>query len=1091
MRRLPGQAIRLTGRVLHRLVTLLLFVALGGTVLLAGLAWRLSEGPVELPWLAQRMQEAANADAGAVRVSIGRAELTWEGFRLGVDRPLDVRLRDVAVTDPSRGHSVIVPQVDVSLALGGLLLGRIQPRALEIDSPRLVLLRTRAGEVRLDFAGTGEAGTSEAGTGEAGTDEAGADAVAETGPSALGALIAELARPPAAIGSWDRLGRFSQLRRVRIRNSTLTVIDQQLAVLWRAQVPEIDLRRQAHGGVEGAGSVNLAMGAEHASVRVSGSLSAGDGSIALSARLSDLSPAALARQTGTLEPLEALDTRMAGTLNLEIGPHQVLRRLAVDLHAGPGKVKIGPDVVLIAGADLVAEGTDRDLALKTFSLRLLANEGGPVSTVNGRGTLRRDAGRVRSVLSVAVDHVAFADLPRLWPRAIARPAHDWITENITAGIVRDGHAEVAIDANDNLSDVALASATGSLLGEGVTVHWLRPVPPIDHGTVRLNILDADTFEILVSSGRQSLDTGHESGLMVKSGRMRISGITQKDQVATIEAEIGGPVADAVTLLRNKRLHLFDRLQFELNDPGGQLSGTLAVTLPLEEKLQIEDVPIQAKLHLQDAHFAGLVAGRNLDHGNVEIVASIEGMKLTGQAEVAGIPTQIEAEMNFRSGPPGQVVRRIVATGRATARQLAAAGLDAGEALDGNLALKAVVTDRRDGSGEILVDADLIGAGLLIEPIGWHKPAGQAAAGQARLKLRRGRLVGIDDITLDGRAQGADALLLRAKSVFAEGRIAGLTIDRAILGRTSGHGIVRFPPAAGPIQMSFEGASLDLSPVLSSKPAAEGRREPNQTKPAPAWLLDARFDQAVMANDITVSALTAHAESDGQILRALHVEARTEAIETGKNGRFRLDIAVPAGSRVRHLSAAAENAGELLRSVDVMKTMQGGRLSVNGTYDDTLADHPLSGSAEIDDFRIQGAPALGRLLQAMTLYGLVDVMQGPGLGFGRLVAPFRLTRDALVLSEARAFSSSLGITVKGRIDLAHDRLDLEGTIVPAYFFNSLLGNLPLVGKLFSPEEGGGLFAARYSIRGKTNDPEVVVNPLSALTPGFLRGVFGIF
>ena len=56
-----------------------------------------------------------------------------------------------------------------------------------------------------------------------------------------------------------------------------------------------------------------------------------------------------------------------------------------------------------------------------------------------------------------------------------------------------------------------------------------------------------------------------------------------------------------------------------------------------------------------------------------------------------------------------------------------------------------------------------------------------------------------------------------------------------------------------------------------------------------------------------------------------------------------------------------------------------------------------GSAEIEDFRIRDAPPLAKLLQAMTLYGLVEVMQGPGLGFSRLIAPFRLTDDALELT----------------------------------------------------------------------------------------------
>ena len=96
-----------------------------------------------------------------------------------------------------------------------------------------------------------------------------------------------------------------------------------------------------------------------------------------------------------------------------------------------------------------------------------------------------------------------------------------------------------------------------------------------------------------------------------------------------------------------------------------------------------------------------------------------------------------------------------------------------------------------------------------------------------------------------------------------------------------------------------------------------------------------------------------------------------------------------------------------------------------------------------------------------------------------------------LRDARAFSSSLGMTAKGRLDLARNTVDMEGTIVPAYFFNSLLWHIPLLGKLFSPEKGGGVFAATYTLRGGLDNPRVAVNPLAALTPGFLRGVFGLF
>ena len=132
-----------------------------------------------------------------------------------------------------------------------------------------------------------------------------------------------------------------------------------------------------------------------------------------------------------------------------------------------------------------------------------------------------------------------------------------------------------------------------------------------------------------------------------------------------------------------------------------------------------------------------------------------------------------------------------------------------------------------------------------------------------------------------------------------------------------------------------------------------------------------------------------------------------------------------------------------------RSVQGGRLSVQAQYDDAQPDRPLVGTANIEQFRIRDAPAFGKLLQAMTLYGLVEVVQGPGLGFTRLVAPFRLTDSALELTDARAFSQSLGLTAKGRLDLDAQTIDLQGTIVPAYFFNTLLGQHPAGGQAVQP------------------------------------------
>ena len=37
----------------------------------------------------------------------------------------------------------------------------------------------------------------------------------------------------------------------------------------------------------------------------------------------------------------------------------------------------------------------------------------------------------------------------------------------------------------------------------------------------------------------------------------------------------------------------------------------------------------------------------------------------------------------------------------------------------------------------------------------------------------------------------------------------------------------------------------------------------------------------------------------------------------------------------------------------------------------------------------------------------------------------------------------------------------------------------------------VFAATYEIDGHFSDPDVLVNPLAALTPGFLRNLFNVF
>ena len=1070
MRRLTGQAAGHAARLLHFIVGLVMLGTVATAVAVAALAWRLSQGPLSVPWLAHRLEAAANAQGGPTRLVIGSAAVAWEGFRRGIDMPLDIRLTDVAATDASGAPVADVPRAEVSLSPGELLVGRLRPRAVEIEHARLRLLRAVDGSISLDLGSLAET-----------DDSLSPDAAEPAGPGLLPGLITELARPAGTDRGEMRRSLIGQLRRVQVHDTSIVVIDHQLHATWRVPQLDLELTRLSRGGSAGGGEAQLALGDQRATLRMTADLAPGSERTQVQASLGPVRPASLALAARGLAPLSVLEAPVSVTLRADLGPHLAIRAASLEASAGAGQAYLGKSVVQLAGGTLALHGDPQQVTLDKLSVGLRAHEGGTLSHVEAHGEARRAGGKGEAALTLDLDQAAFADLPVLWPEGVAHGARDWVTENVTAGMAREAHVEATLAGPADLSDVTLTSATGAIAGEGLTIHWLRPIAPIERAQAKLRIVDPDTLDITAQGGQQHADAPRGQPLTVRSARIKVTGIEHPHQIATIDADFSGGLAEAVGLLSQPRLRLLDKHPLPGRDPGGAANVKLHVLLPLENDVKIEDIAIHADAHLANAHLADLVAGRDLDQGALDLVATNDGLTLTGDATLAGIPAQIDAEMDFRAGPPAQVLEQVTVSGRASTRQMAAAGLDPGPQVSGTAALQAVYTSRRDGRGAVQADADLTGVQLSATPIGWEKPTGAPARLSARVVLERDRLQGIDALSLEGRD-----VSVHGRAEYAGDRLAVLRFDRMVLGRTQAQGMVRFPPpgAGRPLEASFTGPVIDLSAVTQHRNSARAAKPEKEPPPGPSWTLDARFERAMMAGGRTWTGLSARAENDGRRFARLSVAGQTAPAEP-----FRLDVAPSAVGR--SLTANAADAGALLAGLDLIGTMKGGRLTLSGTYDDRRPDQALRGSAEITDFRVRDPNGLGRLMQAMTLYGLVQAASGPGLGFTRLTAPFTLTDEALDIRDARAFNPSLGLTAKGHIDLVRNTADMQGTIVPAYFFNSLLGSIPVIGRLFSPEKGGGLFAASYTLRGPLDDPKISVNPLSALTPGFLRGVFGLF
>ncbi|MCZ8149494.1 MAG: DUF3971 domain-containing protein [Roseomonas sp.] len=1028
-------------RQAHLAAQALLGLLLAVLLLLAALGWRLSQGPVETPFLARAIEAEVAAHGDGRRLEVGRASIAWDGFRSAGLTPLQLRLSGLRLLAADGTLRAVLPEAAVSLSLPWLLRGELAPRRLELEAPQLRLRRDAAGDISIEL-GTG-----------------GTTADAPAGIARLEDLLAEMMRPPTEdtpLGAVALLG---------IRGAHVAVEDSQLGTSWSLDQADIELRRLPAGGVTARFTAVLRLGEARTPIAGSGEAQGAPATLALRLSLPELHPASLAPHAPALG---MLDAPLRLDLSVGLGADGVLHRAAATLTAGPGALDLGAGRrVKMAGAEAAAEWRPEGLRLTRAALRL-DGPGTPLLTATGAAARAGEGWRAEG--TVALDALPIAELSRWWPKGIGDGARDWILANLTAGVARNGQWRIALEGGPGLHAPRIAALAGTLDVADATIHWLRPAPQLEgaEGVVRFGL---DEIAVQLAAARVA-----GTRIQAREGIARFLDPFGNDPRTEIEFDLAGTVPEVLGVLQHPRLRLFESRPLPLRGPQGTLGGRVTLGFPLLNDLKVQQMRIGARAQLRQLRLAEVVLGHGIDRGAFDLQIDNNGLRASGTARLADIQARIAVETDFRAGPPGQVVTQERVTARADSIQLAALGLGSEEVLRGPVALDIRSERRRNGQGRVTLRADLRDAELALEPLAWSKPAGQNAGAEAVLRLNGETLEAVESFRVD-----APSLLLRGNAAFGRGmRLERVTVNEGRIEDSRFGGEARLPARPGePWIVMLRGQVLDLRRAMADQsPSAP----PASDTPGPAVSIDGRFERVLLAPGRELEALEARVLLDGRgVLREGRINGRT-----GPQAPFTLTVTPQ--ERGRALAVTAEDAGALLRAFGILRSVQGGRLRVAASYPHDGRGAPLTGQAEIDDFAVTDAPSFTKLLQALTVYGLLDALSGPEVGFARLIAPFTLTPDTLVLAEARAFSASLGLTAKGSIDRRRQHLQMEGTIVPAYLLNTLLGNLPIIGRLFSPETSGGLFAATWKLQGPLDDPQVSVNPLAALTPGFLRGLF---
>ena len=403
----------------------------------------------------------------------------------------------------------------------------------------------------------------------------------------------------------------------------------------------------------------------------------------------------------------------------------------------------------------------------------------------------------------------------------------------------------------------------------------------------------------------------------------------------------------------------------------------------------------------------------------------------------------------------------------------------GGIIDGPIDIDLDITTQADSVRRVDGKIDLTGAALDLAAVGWSKAAGVSGSADVEILLQGDRPHRIGRLAID-----AGSLEMEATADFVPGggALSRLSIDKFRYPGTDLSGTISLRPE-GVWEAVFKGPGFNMVPLLDD--VSDGGDDEPMEKGAP-FTLAVDIDTVELGGQRILQGVSGNLANDGIKWTSIQLSGN---LGGDKNWEMLL---APGNPGRRLLTVKSSDGGETLRGFDIYENMVGGSLLLTGEYDDSQPGFPLTGRLTVTDFRVRDAPVIARLVTVMALTGILETLRGQGIGFSELSVPFTLHRGELTVTDATAKGVALGFTASGKIFRREDRVSIEGTAVPAYLLNSLLGGIPLIGSIFTGgEAGGGVFAATYEVTGEIADPKVSVNPLSVLAPSIVRRLFSAF
>ena len=676
---------------------------------------------------------------------------------------------------------------------------------------------------------------------------------------------------------------------------------------------------------------------------------------------------------------------------------------------------------------------------------------------------------------------------RGWPAFVASPVRAWLinrfeTGTVTSGTLRIDYDRVALARMradrappDSAVQLDFAVSKGKL-------RFLDGVPEL--GDIEGHVhITGRTTHFWLDSG--SIDANGKK-ITVSDGLFVVPNANVKPTPATLTAHLGGSVEAVTDILNRDALKPYASIPLDPATLHGEVDGELGKSLLLGKGASSAQTPLSVDAHI--SHFVAdrLIGKESLDDADLTIKVAQGALSAKGQGRVFGAPAQFEIN-RVGEGPP---IALISATLDDAAR--AKVGLQAIPGVTGPMTAHVNASLGDPSKIKAQVDLDLTRTAIAAGLIGMTKPAGRPAKVEFTVQPGDDRML-IEPISIDvASLQGHGGIELDGNNAFKSAHFSSLKIS-------AGDDMkVDVTKADDGFKLTIRGSTIDARPflkALTTTPVADkvpqkgvkgalaksAKAEANEVGSLGGFDVDLKSGILTGFNREVMSGVDLKLSKHGPQIRQFSVQ-----------GRFGSDPVSGSMDPSHRVRISTRDAGALVSFVDLYKHMEGGNLVADMTMDSDT----LEGNLEIHDFVLRDEPAIRSLVARSTTVSApgqneaaAKRINGDAVEFNRLKVNFERDGSRLQLSDATMSGPEIGLSVDGWLDYSHNRVAMNGTFVPVFALNNLFSQIPVIGAVLGGKSNEGLLAITFKISGAAASPTLTINPLSAVTPGFLRNIFG--